>query len=111
VQAYSPYTRCPAGVALVTAGGEVHWGSYLESAAFNPSLGPLHAALTAAVRAGLPAYDQVGLSAAASPICFTDPNHSPLRQLWASCSAVHWHAPRPPLCAGQVGCPRVYPSV
>lgn len=60
LQAYSPYTHCPAGMALVTAAGEVHWGPYLESAAFNPSLGPLQSALTAAVRAGLPSYDQVG---------------------------------------------------
>lgn len=48
---------------MVAAGGEVHWGPYLESAAFNPSLGPLQSALTAAVRAGLPSYHQVDSSA------------------------------------------------
>ena len=71
LQAYCPYSRCPAGVAVVAAGGEVHWGAYLESAAFNPSLGPLQSALTAAVRAGLPSYCQVHRplnSAAAHPL-------------------------------------------
>ena len=32
---------------------------YLESAAFNPSLGPLQSALATAVRARLESYDQV----------------------------------------------------
>lgn len=58
-EAYSPYTHCPSGAAVVDASGGVHRGSYLESAAFNPGLPPLQAALTAAVRAGLPSYAQV----------------------------------------------------
>lgn len=41
LQAYSPYTHCPSGVALVDASGGVHRGSYLESAAFNPGTAPV----------------------------------------------------------------------
>lgn len=58
-QAYAPYTRCPAGAAVIDGRGNVYRGAYLESAAFNPGLPPLQAALAAAVRAGLPSYDKV----------------------------------------------------
>ncbi|MBI3928514.1 MAG: cytidine deaminase [Armatimonadetes bacterium] len=43
-RAYCPYTHCPSGVALLT-GDDIYTGSYAESAAFNPSLPPLQAAL------------------------------------------------------------------
>src|ERR1700722_13052477 len=42
-QAYAPYSRSPSGVALLTANGRVFAGSYIENAAFNPSLPPLQA--------------------------------------------------------------------
>lgn len=58
-QAYCPYTRSPSGVALLLADGSLHWGGYIESAAFNPSFAPLQSALTAAVRAGISCYTQV----------------------------------------------------
>jgi len=42
---YSIYTNSPSGVAVLTKSGSIYSGSYIESAAYNPSLSPLHAAL------------------------------------------------------------------
>ena len=55
--AHAPYSCCPAGVALVTEAGEhrtaaIHAGGSAESAAFNPSISPLQAALVAALADG-----------------------------------------------------------
>jgi cytidine deaminase len=44
-QAYSPYSRSPSGSAILTSTGRIFVGSYIENAAFNPSLPPLQAAL------------------------------------------------------------------
>lgn len=43
-RSYSPYSGCPAGVAL-RIGGRLYAGSLLENAAYNPTLSPLQAAL------------------------------------------------------------------
>ncbi|HLW79170.1 MAG TPA: cytidine deaminase [Terriglobia bacterium] len=43
-RSYAPYSHSPSGVA-VQASNNVYIGSYLENAAFNPSLSPLPAAL------------------------------------------------------------------
>ncbi|WVZ24448.1 hypothetical protein V8G54_002992 [Vigna mungo] len=51
-KSHAPYTASPSGVALLDCYGNLHKGSYLESAAFNPSLGPVQAALIAFVTAG-----------------------------------------------------------
>jgi cytidine deaminase len=45
--AYAPYTNSPSGVAIRSRRGSVYRGSYIENAAFNPSLPPLQAALVA----------------------------------------------------------------
>jgi cytidine deaminase len=58
-QAYAPYTRCPAGAAVCDMHGGIHRGAYIESAAFNPGLPPLQAAVAAAVRSGLADYEEV----------------------------------------------------
>jgi cytidine deaminase len=50
--AYSPYSRSPSGVAVSTAAGRVFSGSYIENAAFNPSLPPLQTALAGYFAAG-----------------------------------------------------------
>lgn len=42
---YAPYGKTYAGVALRTADGALYEGRYAESAAFNPSLSPMQAAL------------------------------------------------------------------
>lgn len=49
---YAPYTNAKSGVAIQTSDGTIYSGSYLENAAFNPSLSPLHAALLAFVADG-----------------------------------------------------------
>jgi cytidine deaminase len=57
-RSYSPYTKCPSGVALRAAGGAIVAGSYIENAAYNPSLSPLLAALNLARFRGI-AWDGV----------------------------------------------------
>ncbi|KAL3132799.1 hypothetical protein ABBQ38_006726 [Trebouxia sp. C0009 RCD-2024] len=59
VHSYAPYSHCPSGLAIVTAAGAVYSGPYLESAAFNPSLGPLQAAVIDAVTDGIAYYTEV----------------------------------------------------
>ncbi len=51
-RAYSPYTNSPSGVALRTSDGRLFVGSYIENAAFNPSLPPLQAALAGLFASG-----------------------------------------------------------
>ncbi len=59
VQSYSPYTKSPSGAAIITKEGKVYAGPYVESAAFNPSLTPFHAAWVAAVVDHISGFDQV----------------------------------------------------
>ncbi|KAJ6856864.1 cytidine deaminase 1-like [Populus alba x Populus x berolinensis] len=51
-KSHAPYTNCPSGVALMDCEGKVFRGSYMESAAYNPSMGPVQAALVAYVMGG-----------------------------------------------------------
>jgi cytidine deaminase len=48
---YAPYSNSPSGVAIRSRRGNVYRGSYIENAAFNPSLAPLQVALVAMVLA------------------------------------------------------------
>jgi cytidine deaminase len=50
--AYSPYTLSPSGAAIATSNGRIFAGSYIENAAFNPSLPPLETALAGYFAAG-----------------------------------------------------------
>ena len=70
-QSYAPYSHCPSGLAIATAGGAVYSGPYLESAAYNPSLGPLQAAIVDAVTDGIAYYTEVNLSFAAQVIAIS----------------------------------------
>ncbi|KAG1346329.1 Cytidine deaminase 1 [Cocos nucifera] len=49
---HAPYSKCPAGFAVADSEGRVYAGPYEESAAYNPSLGPVQAAMVAYVAAG-----------------------------------------------------------
>ena len=60
LQSYSPYNRCPSGVALLLEDGRVLGGGYIENAAHNPGLPPLQAAIVAALIAGVRDWRQVG---------------------------------------------------
>lgn len=51
-QSYSPYSNTQCSVALLTAGGQVYSGFYIENAAYTPSFAPLQAALISLVIAG-----------------------------------------------------------
>jgi len=51
-KSYAPYTKAYSGIAIGTKEGRVYRGSYLENAAFNPSLPPFQAALVALILAG-----------------------------------------------------------
>ncbi|CAN8270932.1 unnamed protein product [Cochlearia groenlandica] len=44
-RSYAPYSKSPSGVSLVDCDGRVYRGWYMESAAYNPSLGPVQAAI------------------------------------------------------------------
>ncbi len=50
--AYAPYSKSPSGVAVETSNGRIFAGSYIENAAFNPSLPPLETALAGYYAAG-----------------------------------------------------------
>ncbi|XP_019151388.1 PREDICTED: cytidine deaminase 1-like [Ipomoea nil] len=58
-ESHAPYTNCPSGMALMDCEGKVYKGSYAESAAYNPTLGPFQAALIAFVAGGGGGYDQI----------------------------------------------------
>nr|GMC96198.1 cytidine deaminase 1-like [Ipomoea batatas] len=58
-ESHAPYTNCPSGVALMDSEGKVYKGSYAESAAYNPTLGPFQAALIAFVAGGGGGYDRI----------------------------------------------------
>jgi len=51
-KSYAPYTKAYSGVAIGTKTGRIHKGSYIENAAFNPSLSPFQVALVALILAG-----------------------------------------------------------
>ena len=48
-RSYAPYSKAPSGCAIETTSGLIVSGSYLENAAFNPSLAPLQSALVSMV--------------------------------------------------------------
>jgi cytidine deaminase len=57
-RSYAPYSNSPSSIALMTKDGKIYTGSYLENAAFNPSLAPLQTALTALIANGK-SYDDI----------------------------------------------------
>ncbi|XP_030488986.2 cytidine deaminase 1 [Cannabis sativa] len=56
---HAPYSGCPSGVAILDSNGKIYKGSYMESAAYNPSLGPVQAALVAYIAGGGGGYDKI----------------------------------------------------
>jgi cytidine deaminase len=44
-RSHAPYSKCPGAVALTLSDGAVVTGSAIESVAFNPSMGPMQAAI------------------------------------------------------------------
>ncbi|MFS7982658.1 putative cytidine deaminase [Helianthus anomalus] len=58
-ESHAPYSGCPSGVALMDCEGKVYKGSYMESAAYNPSMMPVQAALVAYMAAGGGGYERI----------------------------------------------------
>ncbi|WCJ42650.1 cytidine deaminase 1 [Euphorbia peplus] len=58
-RSHAPYSNCPSGVALMDSQGKIFKGSYTESAAYNPSLGPVQAAIVAFMVGGGGGYDGI----------------------------------------------------
>ncbi|CAO1945212.1 unnamed protein product [Urochloa humidicola] len=50
--AHAPYSECPSGFAVADGDGKIYAGGCLESAAYNPTLGPVQTAIIAMVAAG-----------------------------------------------------------
>lgn len=55
---YAPYSHSKSGVAIQTNDGKIYTGSYLENAAFNPSLSPLQSAVVSLVT-DLRGYEEI----------------------------------------------------
>jgi cytidine deaminase len=51
-KSYAPYTKAYSGVAIRISSGKIFKGAYIENAAYNPSLPPMQAALSALVFGG-----------------------------------------------------------
>ncbi|CAN8273469.1 unnamed protein product [Cochlearia groenlandica] len=59
-RAYAPYSESPSGVAVKDCDGNVYKGWYMESVAYNPSLGPVQVALVDFVaRSGDKGFDTI----------------------------------------------------
>lgn len=56
-KSYAPYTKAYSGVAIKTEAGRILQGSYIENAAYNPSLPPLQTALVALILSGGDAWE------------------------------------------------------
>lgn len=59
-RAHAPYSRCPGAVVLQLRDGGLVTGASIESVAFNPTMGPLQAALIDLLAHGYSADDVVG---------------------------------------------------
>ncbi|KAL6757327.1 hypothetical protein V8C86DRAFT_2626724 [Haematococcus lacustris] len=58
-QSYSPYTKSPSAVVIVSVTGKLYGGAFMESAAYNPSLTPFHCAWVAAVVDHIPGWHEI----------------------------------------------------
>ncbi|PNX93978.1 cytidine deaminase [Trifolium pratense] len=58
-KSHAPYSDSPSGVAILDCNGKIYKGCYVESAAFNPSLGPLQVAVVAFIAGGGGEYDEI----------------------------------------------------
>ncbi|XP_050372189.1 cytidine deaminase 1-like [Argentina anserina] len=58
-RSHAPYSQCPSGVALLDSEGKIYRGWYMESAAYNPSMGPVRAALVDYIVSGGGGYEEI----------------------------------------------------
>jgi len=57
--AYAPYSDCPSAACILDKNGQLYSGCVIESAAYNPSVSPLHSALVNGLINGLTGWDQI----------------------------------------------------
>jgi cytidine deaminase len=86
-RAYAPHTKALSGCAVRTESGTIFAGSYLENAAFNPSLAPLQMALNSAMFAGEP-------FASVTRVALVELRGAPISQRDASEAALKTLAPK-----------------
>ncbi|EFJ37978.1 hypothetical protein SELMODRAFT_73389 [Selaginella moellendorffii] len=98
-KSYAPYTGSPSGVAIFTRNARVFSGSYCESAAFNPSLPPLQAAIVAFVANGGGGYQDI--------VCavLVETKNSSVQQAPTTRMALDQISPRCPLHVYYAGSP------
>jgi cytidine deaminase len=65
-RAYAPYSKCPSAVVLGLRDGGLVAGATIESVAYNPTIGPLQAALVDLLAHGYD-YDDIAEAALATP--------------------------------------------
>jgi len=65
---YAPYSNCPSGLCLLGQGGALYSGCLVESAAYNPSVSPLHSALVNGLVNGLGDWGQLRHVMLAEPV-------------------------------------------
>ncbi|KAM5547418.1 cytidine deaminase 1-like [Rosa sericea] len=58
-RSHAPYSLCPSGVAILDGEGKIYKGWYMESAAYNPSMGPVRAALVDYIVSGGGGYEEI----------------------------------------------------
>ena len=56
---YAQYSNCPSGVCVLDRQNNLYSGCLIESAAYNPTVSPLHSALVNGIVKGLEGWDQI----------------------------------------------------
>ncbi len=86
LQSYSPYTNLKSGVLIEMNDGRTYSGSYIENAAYNPSLSPMHTALISLV-VGMQSYKDI------AHVTLAESLSAPISQEAAVRSILHAIAP------------------
>ncbi|XP_031106946.1 cytidine deaminase 1 [Ipomoea triloba] len=96
-ESHAPYSHCPSGVALMDCEGKVYKGSYTESVAHNPSLGPVQAALIAFIAGGGGGFERIVAAALVEkedpPVRQEDTANLLLKVISPKCEFKVYHCP------------------
>jgi cytidine deaminase len=58
-RSYAQYSKCPSGICISDQEGNLYSGGVVESAAYNPTVSPLHAALVNGLIKGLKGWEEI----------------------------------------------------
>ena len=64
---YAQYSQCPSGICISDHEGNLYSGGLVESAAYNPTVSPLHAALVNGLTNGLKGWKEVSYAKKSHP--------------------------------------------